>query len=219
LIEQLLVLLAKAEAGREAYDRGVATERRRMAQDLHDDVGARLVSGLYVADDKTRPILQAALADIRFLVGGLAGERIALGRLLADLRREAVDRCKVAGVSLDWPLPPDDRVLVDYESVKALLSCTREAFTNVFRHAQATRVEVRVDVDEHAVTLTIEDDGVGFVADESERAASQRGHGLGGMKSRLERVGGSWAVESNPGRTRITLRIPVAAEAPVESVS
>ena len=55
--------------------------------------------------------------------------------------------------------------LIDYESVKALLSCTREAFTNVFRHAKASRVVVRVDVVSDAVALTIEDDGVGFSAD------------------------------------------------------
>lgn len=209
LVTQLLVLLEKVQTGREAYDRGVTNERKRMAQDLHDDIGARLVSGLYVADDKTRPILQAALADIRFLVGGLAGERIPLTRLLAELRRECVDRCNVAHVELTWPLPGESDVEIDYEAVKALRSATREAFTNVFRHAQASRVVVDVTTDDDGVTIAIEDDGVGFATADDARPKSQHGAGLDGMRSRLERVRGTCQIESTTGHTRVELAIPL----------
>src|SRR5690606_38053805 len=65
LAEQLVATIKQAELSRDAYARGVIEERRRMAQDLHDDIGARLLSGLYLADDRTRPTFQAALADIR----------------------------------------------------------------------------------------------------------------------------------------------------------
>ena len=210
LVQQLRVLLEKARAGREAYERGVAAERSRLAQDLHDDVGARIVSALHVADRRTRPILQAALADIRFLVGGLAGERTPITRLLAGLRREASDRCELAGVELDWPFPEEHEESVGYDVVKALLSATREGMNNVFHHARASRIAVRVEVAADAITLSLEDDGVGFRPDRGDGPSSKGGRGLVNMKERLERIGGSCSIQSEPGRTAIVLRAPIA---------
>src|SRR5690606_11148282 len=105
LAGNLVTLLERAEESRQAYMRGVGEERRRMARDLHDDVGARLLTGLHTADERTRPTLQAALSDIRAIVSGLSGEEASLDRVLAETRHEAARRLEAAEIILDWPLP------------------------------------------------------------------------------------------------------------------
>ncbi len=104
LVGQLVSLIGQADEGRLAHERGVAQERRRIAKDLHDDVGARLLTGLHAVDGKTRPLLQAAISDIRAIVSGLEGEQIALSRALAEIRHETARRLEAAGIALEWPL-------------------------------------------------------------------------------------------------------------------
>lgn len=69
LAEQLVTLLHQLEAGRDAYGRGVLEERLRIARDLHDDVGARLLSGLHRQDlNQTHEAMRGAMFDLRTIV-------------------------------------------------------------------------------------------------------------------------------------------------------
>jgi signal transduction histidine kinase len=210
---QAVGLLAQADASRLAYERGAAEERRRIAQDLHDDVGARLLSGLHKSDlPQTRGALREAIAEIRLVVSGLAGERRPLDEVFADLRHEADHRLEAAGVALDWPLndqtaetPPFE---VDYAVQKALRSALREIVSNTIRHAQATRMSIRVDRQGDRLTLTARDDGVGMTADKP-RATDGIGLGLGlrGLAKRLEALGG--ALRLPPTAKGMTLELEV----------
>ncbi|MBS7791719.1 sensor histidine kinase [Roseococcus sp. SDR] len=206
LVRQLAVLIAEAARSRDAYERGVAEERRRIARDLHDDVGARLLTGLNGAPRETRPLLQAALTDIRAIVSGLSGERVTLDQVLAEMRHEAARRCEGAGVCLDWPLvAPMEGTALEYREAKALTSAMREIVSNMLRHAAAGRFSVHVVHAAGQLTLWASDDGVGFGQPDGA------GFGLTNMRQRISELGGSLAIESGPEGTRTTIRLPLPA--------
>lgn len=215
---QAVGLLAQADASRLAYERGATEERRRIAQDLHDDVGARLLSGLHKTDlPQTRGALREAIAEIRLVVSGLAGEGRPLDDVFADLRHEAFERLAAAGVALDWPLDePSDApsVEIDYSVQKALRSALREMVSNTIRHAQATSMSIRVARQGERLTLTARDDGVGLRPDQP-RAADGIGLGLGlsGLAKRLEALGGALRLPPTAKGMTLELEVDLAGRA------
>jgi signal transduction histidine kinase len=210
LARQAFTLLGRLETGRDAFIQGAMAERRRIARDLHDDVGARLLTGLHEASPETRPLLRAALADVRTIVGGLTGERRPLPRVLADLRYETKRRLEAAGVTLDWPIPEDDdagEILLDYEQYKNLASAFREVVSNLIRHADATRAQVTV-VQDGVLTLDIADDGVGLA---QAPVTGRTGHGLRNIAERLEGIGGAVDFPPCDKGTRVRMTLPLGA--------
>jgi signal transduction histidine kinase len=80
-----------------------------------------------------------------------------------------------------------------------------EALTNVAKHAQAQRVELRARGDDRTLEITVTDDGVGGAGE------SERGSGLSGMRDRVAALGGSVSVQSPPGGgSRVRVVLPCA---------
>lgn len=210
LANQFVTLIARAEEGREAYMRGVGEERRRMARDLHDDVGARLLTGLHTADETTRPTLQAALSDIRAIVSGLSGEEASLDRVLAETRHEAARRLEAAEITLDWPLPEAevDAVHLDYRLHKALTSAVREIVSNVIRHSGATTFKVVPTLSTTNLALHFTDNGRGIPPE--ALAGETPGFGLRNLRHRIEDIGGHLRLDGSASGTTIMLDIPLA---------
>jgi len=91
-----------------------------------------------------------------------------------------------------------------------LYRVAQEALTNVARHAQASRAEVKIQKLDGAVCMTIEDNGNGFQQDRVLHAKKGKRLGLLGMRERLEMVGGNFTVTSAPGKgTTVLARIPL----------
>lgn len=88
----------------------------------------------------------------------------------------------------------------------AIYRVTQEAQRNVYKHAQATRVEISLVRSANDLTLTVTDDGRGF---DPELARQGAGLGLRSMQSRVQSVAGALEVSSLPGRTRVSVRLPV----------
>jgi two-component system sensor histidine kinase DevS len=209
LAANLLTLTERAEESRQAYMRGVGEERRRMARDLHDDVGARLLTGLHTADERTRPTLQAALSDIRAIVSGLAGEEAELERVLAQMRHEAARRLEAAGIEFDCPLPENDVPLIrlDYRVHKAITSAVREIVSNVIRHAEARTLSMNAELADDTLTLHFVDDGKGIST--AVLAGESAGYGLKSLRQRIADLGGTLTI-GNGGGTTIVLRLPLS---------
>jgi len=195
-------------------------ERRRLALELHDETGQALTSILLgltaVRDAPDSESARAAEADLRELVvSALQNVR----SLAVELRPSTLDDFGLAPalerlgatlgerseleVSVDVALP--DRLSPEVET--ALYRFVQEALTNIVKHAEAQRVHVVVSRRDGGVNALVEDDGRGF---EPEYARSD-GLGLVGMRERLALLGGSLAIESQPGGgTTLLAFVPIA---------
>ena len=211
LADQLTGLLAQIEEGRDAYARGVVEERLRIARDLHDDVGARLLSGLHRQDlSQTREAVRGAIGDLRAIVSGLSGRDLPLEAVLADLRHETAERLEAAGLALDWPPVElsDPEATAPYRVYKNLTSAVREVVSNAIRHAGATTVAVSVREVGGRLELTLGDDGVGL-----SRGPGGRRSGLANLERRLGEIGGAVEIPETARGTVIRLSAPIDAGA------
>ena len=130
--------------------------------------------------------------------------------LVSALRAHAERALKNTGIrftlqSCDTPC----RMVPPLET--AVFRIFQEALSNSVRHARATAVDVSLTRNDGVFTISIGDDGCGFdPATVIPDGAQARGMGLLGMQERVAQCGGTFALESAPGRgTRITIRIPI----------
>lgn len=118
---------------------------------------------------------------------------------LIGLIRAEIDRfTRLAGTTPHLTIAGDVEPATDSQRI-ALQRVTREALTNIARHANAMSVELELRGDEHSIRLRISDDGVGFDVDARESVETPTKLGLRGMAKRLQLLGGSLVTESRPG--------------------
>jgi len=210
LTRELVRLMRYSEESRGAYERGSAEERRRIARDLHDDVGARLLSGLYKSDiGDTHRVLRDAITDIRTIVSGLSSEQPSLGQMIAALRHETGERLSAAGIELRWPVEDNDDspLKLDYQAFRCFMSAHREIISNVIRHASARNVDIVVKRTPDWLITSISDDGVGIAA--AHIAGSPQGNGLRGLMRRLGELNGTLSLQRLGKGTVAEIHIPL----------
>ena len=201
-------------------------ERRRLARELHDQVGqnltalglnlnmaltqlppdapeavrARLLDSLTLVEQTTERI-RGVMADLRPSVLDDYGPVAALRWYGDQFAARAGVRVAVVGESFDPRLPA--RV------ENALFRIAQEALTNVAKHASATAVTITVEATERAARLIVADDGIGFDAAHARGCGDHRGWGLLLMAERAEAVGGRCAIKSRPRQgTRVIVEMP-----------
>lgn len=189
-----------------------AKERKRIAADLHDDLGAKLLTIVHTSDnDRIATLAREALEEMRLSVRGLTGKPVQLGDAVGDWRSEAMMRLSQGGVELVWNV--SDEVLLSERklSARAYVQTTRilrEAISNLLKHSGATLCEVKVLADMNDFELTIIDNGNGIPMELDGKL--DRGHGMMTMKSRAKQLQGQCLVESGPGfGTTIRLTLPL----------
>jgi signal transduction histidine kinase len=131
----------------------------------------------------------------------LAGQPLprALGELAGRLAEETGLQAETLVTGTARPLPA--------QVEEALLRVGQEALANVRKHAAASRVTVTLSYLDDAVTLDVQDDGVGF--EPAAAATAAGGLGLGAMRERVEGLGGRLVIESAPGEgTTIAVEVP-----------
>ncbi len=193
-------------------------ERRRIAADLHDGVGQRLVSALYHLEAARAGVggssaeallatadglLRAALSDTRAAIGGLRPpvlDDLGLGPALESLARSVGGEFDVVLHVTPVQAPPHVET--------ALYRIAQELLQNVVKHASATMVEVNLEHADRALALEVADDGRGF---DPDAAPSQLRYGLAGIRERVELLGGTLQVTSRPTQgTRVRVSLPLA---------
>jgi two-component system sensor histidine kinase UhpB len=181
-------------------------ERKRIASDLHDDLGAKLLTIVHTSDGARIPQLaREALEEMRLSVRGLAGKPVRLDDALADWRAETMVRLGQAKIEAAWE-HPDDGVsqMLPARVFMQLTRVLREAVSNVIKHSAATHCQVRCLVVDGALQLMVKDDGRGIAAD------LHRGQGMSSMKRRAKKMNGQCLVESRPGYgVVISLTVPL----------
>jgi signal transduction histidine kinase len=188
--------------------------RRRIERDLHDGTQQRLVSigfGLRMAEsaipeeleEARRTLgevaveLNAVIDELREISRGIHPAVLSeggLGPALRTLARRSVTQVELHGV-IEERLPEPVEVAAYY--------VVSEALTNAAKHANASHVEVDATVRENSLQLSIRDDGVGG-------AKPLSGSGLIGLRDRVEALGGSIEIASQPGQgTHVAVRLPL----------
>ena len=208
---QLRAPTSPPDAGTRAHDAQVreqaaAQERERIYSDLHDDLGAKLLSLVYRAESPVQADLaRAILQDLRDVVTRSRGTPGTLGDVLADIRGEAAQRLAAVGIGLSWDEAGDlPDPLLDTGHALHLHRIVREAISNTIRHAQARHLRVRVRASAGELLLDLTDDGSGVPA------AVLAGSGMRNMRTRAGELDGriDWA-PGTEGGAKVLLRMPL----------
>lgn len=200
-------------------------ERNRLWRELHDETAqvlAALNLQLGVIAERSDAAIAPALDRARTLLGeGIKGIRsvtrdlrpVALDDLglLPSLRALARDFGGGDGPDVAFSAPSGAPRLGD-DAEGALYRSMQEALSNAFRHGARERVQVVLDVEDDAVSLTVTDDGPGFPEDAVHRLRGRGG--LAGIRERVTSLGGDFVMENaEGGGARVRVRLPTASKA------
>lgn len=185
-------------------------ERKRIAGDLHDDLGAKLLTIVHTSEsERISSLAREALEEMRLSVRGLTGKPLPVADALADWRAETVSRLGQAGIEVDWRSPTED--VTQLLSARAFVQTTRilrEAVSNVIKHSGASHCKVRCTLGQQDFVLVVQDNGKGIPMELDGKL--DRGHGMASMKHRAKQMQGQCLVESGPGYgTVIRLTLPL----------
>lgn len=222
-------LMEQRENIRQMAERVVAAqeqERHRISRELHDDLGQALTTHMLALRNLQEDLslsVETMFERLQALHDQSYEIFVKIRRLAQDLRPPVLDALglKVAMQTYcteftrrthlpvlfecDTPLPelPDSYNITLYRVLQ-------EALTNVVKHAQASQVWVELGLEEEAITLTVQDNGIGF----SEEKSFASGIGLTGLQERITLAGGKLSINSTPRRGTI-----LSAQFPVSTVS
>ena len=186
LTDRIVEQLRRAVHFDKAVEQGRSEERLRLAQDLHDDIGARLLTLMYKAQSpEMEDYVRHTLQDLKTLTRGLAASNHRLSHAAAEWKSDLTHRLNAAHVQLKWTLAFDEDILLTVVHWSALTRVMRELVSNVIAHSQAQNLEIYFQLEADRIELTITDDGIG-----REPRAWSHGLGLGGVRKRVKQLGG-----------------------------
>jgi signal transduction histidine kinase len=212
LASHAAIAITSARLYEQSRELSVVSERNRLALDLHDVVSQKLYSLVLTAEAaatlldrdaasargqivKLQDIARQALDELRSLIFELRPPDLVRDGLCGALRKhvEVLRRVQSAEVEMegDLELEPDPRR--DAE----VFRIAQEAMQNALRHAQPSRIVVRVGAEDGQLQLDVVDDGIGF--DPQAPGLRSRRLGLTSMEERAQRIGGRLDIRSAQG--------------------
>ena len=196
-------------------------ERRRIARELHDELGQRLSwLKMELATLETEPRRRAQDARIASMLEMLDETMASVRQIATDLRPLMLDDLGL-NAAIEWLARESARRMgievtvrlgdtdppLDSRGATTIYRIVQEALTNVARHARATDVAIELQHHTSDLVLTVQDNGVGFPPSASSKLNS---FGLLGIRERVTLLGGHMAVDNPPGGGgRITVRLPL----------
>lgn len=204
-IEATATLLREREA-----EAAVQSERARIMQDMHDGMGAHLLSVLTLARNSAIPreaigaTVELAIEDLRLMIDSLDSVGDTLDFALGQFRERAEAKLRAARMELVWrnslgkaslALPPG--------TILAIYRIMQEAINNAVRHSNGRVVEIVIRHHEDGgASIAIRDDGT------TERSGWKPGRGLANMERRARQIGGSISVDADDRGTCVRLILP-----------
>ena len=224
------IAIENARLHRQVGRLAVFDERDRISRDLHDSVIQAIYGQTLALDDVPDLIdedpdearrrvddaidaLHAVIRDIRNFIFGLRPVLLEAGNLDAGIEQLATELRRNGGIAVDVRIDDALSPLSDLpiEATAELLAITREALSNIARHAQASTCTVDVSVEGGRLRLAISDDGRGF---DVEARIDHGHHGIGNMRSRAAALGAEFELLSDARQgSRIIVTLPHARAA------
>jgi len=210
LAERAAVAIANAREYQQARYSATLDERQRLARELHDAVtqtlfaaglNAQALPEIWAANPEEGQQLLRELQRLTW--GALAEMRTVLVELrpsaltemdLGDLLRQLAQAASARAPQVEVEVSVEGDRVIPGEPQVVLYRVAQEALNNIVRHADARHVAVRLVRRDSGVELTVADDGRGF-----DPASVAAGHmGIGIMRERVETIGGSLSIDSQP---------------------
>lgn len=200
-------------------------ERKRIAREIHDDLGQNLLALRIEADmlssrtrerhprlhARARSTLQqidATIKSVRQIINDLRPNVLDLG-LSAAVEWQIAEFKRRTGIACELIDEPKEVALGDHAAT-AFFRILQESLSNIVRHAQATRVRVELKLNGNRLSMTVIDNGIGLQAGERAKVGS---FGLVGIEERISILGGSFSITSNAGEgTTVCVSVPLHNE-------
>lgn len=208
-VETLWALFAVVRDGLEAREDGVHSERDRIRRDIHDDLGAKLLTMLHrSSDDEQRGLVRDALSDLRDLLRSMESGPVSLLAACDIWKQEAQKRCTASNVQLQWDmLNIEENSELSPEQFSHLTRVLREAISNGLRHAQPSRIAVAIEMKAEELSFSVDNDGYDSTDDSTEK----NGNGIDIIRHRTKQLGGTANIAGNNGLWRVMISIPVSS--------
>jgi signal transduction histidine kinase len=207
LADRIVEQLRRAVAHDRAIEQGRSEERGRIAQDLHDDIGARLLTLMYKAPNtEMEDYVRHTLQDLKTLTRGLAATTHFLSHAAAEWKADIAQRLAPTGCTLEWSFTQDTEIQLNVVQWSGLTRILRELVSNIIAHAKATHATIHAELQNGLLKLTVTDNGVGGTPKDWST-----GLGLGGIRKRVRMLGGTISWQQNtPEGVRCDVSVPLA---------
>ncbi|WP_413734182.1 sensor histidine kinase [Sodalis sp. RH21] len=189
----------------------IVAERSRILQDMHDGMGAQLITALRLArragadPAELARHIEESLQDLRLIIDSLDLTEQDLLPLLGNLRFRLEPRLRALGIELVWdvaPIPP--LPYLTPESALSILRIVQEAINNALQHAQPSRILIAVKPAGEEVVIRVADDGSGGIPLDVRPGS----RGLAGMHNRASKLGVALTVRDSAQGTEVMLQLP-----------
>ena len=201
-------------------------ERKRIAREIHDDLGQNLLVLRIDADmlasrthrrhprlnaraRSTLEQIDATIKSVRQIINDLRPTVLDLG-VNAAVEWQVAQFRQRTGIACEVSESHDDIFLSD-QCATALFRILQESLSNISQHAHASRVQVKLEKCRDTVSMSISDNGVGAAIDGRNKLGS---FGLVGIEERIKLLGGTFYIESSPGAgMSVHVSVPLGADA------
>lgn len=201
---------------------GQEKERQRIANELHDNLGSMLATlkinfenlkirkGELREDEdklykKTDELIEEAYQKVRRLAHVKNAGVLASEGLIPTLKK-LTDKISVPKLKFDFISHGFNEKLENSQEI-AIFRIVQELATNIIKHAQATEASIQLTNHDDVINIIIEDNGIGFIFD---KIAIEDGMGIASIQKKIKQLGGSFAIDSTPGKgTTILIDLPI----------
>jgi signal transduction histidine kinase len=191
-------------------DEAVRLERERFMRDMHDGLGAQLITSLKMAQRGTMShetmsdVLQECLDELRFSIESLKPTSNDFLAVLGNYRYRLQPRLEAAGVTLNWRFEDIPDNSLSPQSILQTLRILNESVTNALKHGQTNRLDVTGILEPLKYTICIQDYGCGF-----DLQTHHTGEGLQNMAQRAKNINADFSLESACTGTAVQLVLPL----------
>lgn len=200
-IEHDMQLIAEMEK-----EQAVNQERSRIYRDLHDDLGAKILSLVYKSENpEQKALAHEAMEQLRKIVSSSRTRAVKLNNMIRFWREDCVRRAVEAGISVSWKLKEHAyNIELDAHTVSQISHVFREAITNALKHGNGKQLNIRARCRDGHLIISVKNDTLSTL-----ELNAVSGNGIANMRNRIASLGGQIRWRISKTGFRVTWAIPL----------